>query len=384
MPKMKRHRTDYPGVYYVIGRSVRGKPEKIFYIRYWRNGKQVDEKAGRQFKDDMTASKAATLRGKRAEGELTNKEKREALRKQKEAEKGKWTIDRLFEEYAATRPDNKSNSVDRSRYNKYLKDYFGSKEVEQIVPLDTERIRVQLLKKKAPQTVKSVLELLSRTINFGVRQNFCFPLPFKIRKPKVSNITIEDLSCEQLQALLKAIAEEPNIQVANTMRLVLYTGMRTGETFRLRWEDIDFERGFITLKDPKGGTDQRIPMNQAARKVLESHPRISEFVFPGRGGKQRTNIYRLTRAIADKASLPRTFRPLYGLRHYFATNLASSGEVDMYTLQRLLTHKDPRMTQRYAHLRDEALRRASELAGQIVTDVLKNARDEAEKTKAEG
>ena len=52
--------------------------------------------------------------------------------------------------------------------------------------------------------------------------------------------------------------------------------------------------------------------------------------------------------------------PLHGLRHVFASTLASSGKVDMYTLQKLLTHKSPIMTQRYAHLRDDALKRASE------------------------
>ena len=46
--------------------------------------------------------------------------------------------------------------------------------------------------------------------------------------------------------------------------------------------------------------------------------------------------------------------------------LASSGEVDMYTLQKLLTHKSPMMTQRYAHLRDETLKRASDLAGDLI------------------
>jgi integrase len=48
--------------------------------------------------------------------------------------------------------------------------------------------------------------------------------------------------------------------------------------------------------------------------------------------------------------------------------LASSGEVGMYTLQKLLTHKDPKMTQRYAHLRDEALKKASEVAGNIILE----------------
>jgi integrase len=38
----------------------------------------------------------------------------------------------------------------------------------------------------------------------------------------------------------------------------------------------------------------------------------------------------------------------------------------MYTLQKLLTHKSPQMTQRYAHLRDEALRKASDLAGDLI------------------
>ena len=50
--------------------------------------------------------------------------------------------------------------------------------------------------------------------------------------------------------------------------------------------------------------------------------------------------------------------------------LASSGKVDLYTLQKLLTHKDPKMTQRYAHLRDETLKKASALAGDIINQVI--------------
>lgn len=73
--------------------------------------------------------------------------------------------------------------------------------------------------------------------------------------------------------------------------------------------------------------------------------------------------------------MPDDFRPLHGLRHVYASMLASSGQVDMYTLQKLLTHKSPLMTQRYAHLRDESLKRASNLAGSIITDIT-NAKSE--------
>ena len=40
-----------------------------------------------------------------------------------------------------------------------------------------------------------------------------------------------------------------------------------------------------------------------------------------------------------------------------------------------MTQKSPKMTQRYAHLRDEALRRASDLAGNIIKQV-SNGKDE--------
>jgi integrase len=56
--------------------------------------------------------------------------------------------------------------------------------------------------------------------------------------------------------------------------------------------------------------------------------------------------------------------------------LASSGQVDMYTLQKLLTHKSPQMTQRYAHLRDDALRRAADLAGELIQEAVNSKSEE--------
>jgi integrase len=111
-------------------------------------------------------------------------------------------------------------------------------------------------------------------------------------------------------------------------------------------------------------------MNENARQVLESTPRTSEFIFPGLNGKQRTTINKPANRIKKAAGLPKDFRPLHGLRHLYASMLASSGQVDMYTLQKLLTHKSPAMTMRYAHLRDSALKKASDLAGDIISQAM--------------
>ena len=370
MPVMKRFKTDYVGVYYITGTAIAtGRPEKIFYITYRRDGKLIEEKAGRQFSDAMTAARASRIRAQRIEGKsLPNKERREEKRRQKE--KQEWTISRLWEEYIDTKPKTKGYVVDDQRFKNHIEPILGDKKLEDLAPLDLDRLRLKLLKQKAPQTVKSSLALLKRISNFGKNKRLCKGIDFKITLPKVSNQKTEFLSEEQLKMLLNAIKEDTNPYAGPIMLIALYTGMRKSEILRLEWEDIDFEHAFIHIRGPKGGQDQKIPLNDAARQVFEKLPRTHELIFPGLHGL-RTGIYHAIGNIKKKAGLPADFRPLHGLRHHYASMLASSGKVDMYVLQKLLTHKSPTMTQRYAHLRDEALRKASHLAGEIVNQIIK-------------
>jgi integrase len=229
---------------------------------------------------------------------------------------------------------------------------------------------VKALKTKSPATTRNILELLRRIINYGVKNNLCEGIKFTIEMPKLDNEKTEDLTPAQLASLLQAIENSSDIIAANMMKLALYTGMRRGEMFKLKWAHVDFDRGFISLVDPKGAKSQKIPLNDSARAIFNHLPRTSDYVFPGKGGGQRVDVTKAVNKIRDAAGLPKTFRALHGLRHVYATMLASSGKVDLYTLQKLMTHKSPVMTQRYAHLRDSALRKASNLAGDIINDAL--------------
>jgi integrase len=84
----------------------------------------------------------------------------------------------------------------------------------------------------------------------------------------VHNLKTEDLSPEQLATLIEVINEDHDYQAANFICLALCTGMRRGEIFKLMWADIDFERGYITIRGPKGGKDQIIRLNQAVHLPL--------------------------------------------------------------------------------------------------------------------
>ncbi len=161
MPVIKRHKTIYPGVYYIEGSGLGAKKtERIYYIRYRKDGKIVEEKAGQQFVDDMTPDRASRIRSEKIEGnQPSNREKRLILAAQKEAIKNSWTIDRLWKKYLENNPHLKGLKTYKSQYQLYLEAEFGSKEPHSLISLDIDRLRLKLLRLKSPQTAHHVLAL---------------------------------------------------------------------------------------------------------------------------------------------------------------------------------------------------------------------------------
>ena len=374
MAKNVRHKDkQYPGVYYVEIKNSKDKvKDKIFYVRYRLDGKSIEEKAGYEKRDNFSFAKANLFRD---EGINRKRKPNSVIREEKKELNNKWTISKLWEEYLSQNSNLKRIGTDKGIFNNYLDKKFGNKQPSEIISMEVDRLRISLLKKLKPATVWAILELLKRIGNFGAKRNLCAGINCYIKMPKVDNEKTEDLSDEQLSSLLKAIEKDTSIQAKNFMKLILYSGLRRGELFKLRWEDINFKKNYIFIRNPKGGKSQKIPLNSNAKDLLLNHERPyknSPFVFPGKNGNQRTDIKYQINRIKKRAKLPKEFRPLHGLRHFYASMLASSGKVDMYQLQKLLTHKSPQMTQRYAHLRDEALNKASEVGVGIMDKIGKD------------
>jgi integrase len=382
---MKRFRTKYPGVFYREAERIGGSgKERVYYIVFKRDGKVIEEKVGRQYMDDMTEARAARIRAERIENRRPSRKEVREVKKQTPV-----TINALWDGYRDATPTHKSRRKERSSWDKHIRPGVGKKEPKELSPLDIDRLRIALQKQGKYTTAVKVLEQIRRALNFGVKRNLIPALPFKITLPRMPAERTEDLNAEQLGRLIAALDSDPDQAAANLMRLALYTGMRKGEILALQWDALDFERGFIAIRNPKGGKDMTIPMNAAARAVLQKHPRApgSPFLFPGK--YEGTHAYELKHQIdriRKAAQLPEGFRPMHGLRHVYASMLASSGKVDLFTLQKLLTHKSPMMTQRYAHLRDDALKRAAEVAVDIVADAIRTAKEkeDAKKQKEAG
>lgn len=137
--------------------------------------------------------------------------------------------------------------------------------------------------------------------------------------------------------------------------LALNTGMRRGEIFNLRWEDVDLARALLTVRGAgaKSGKTRHIPLNAEALDILKGWQKMSTgsgLVFPGEEGARLDNIDHGWQKLCKDAPLT-AFR-FHDLRHTFASKLVMAG-VDLNTVRELLGHSDIKMTLRYAHLAPE-------------------------------
>ena len=297
------------------------------------------------------------------------------------------TVDDIWKKYLPIAKEEKPKSwvTDDYNYCTHIGPYFGKMMLSKITPFDIERFLSDLRsgnnpkkRKYAPQTVKHQVIILSHLYRLAEKWGmYSGKNPTKnIRQIKINNKKNEFLSDDELSRLMKILDSWPDRMAASIVLFALSTGMRRGEIFKLTWQDIDEKHGVIKVRDPKGGRDQYLPLSDVALSVLDSVPRAYDtpYIFYGLKGEKRAYIDGSWQAIKRAAKIPQTFR-FHGLRHHFASTLVSSG-VDLYTVQKLLSHRDAATTQRYAHLANQTLKDAVKVSDRTIERALQNKAQE--------
>lgn len=290
--------------------------------------------------------------------------------------KKSFTLDDVWEKYL---PDikisKKSWITDHYIYESRLKAWFGQKKLENITETMIKDF-IKMLRKTTnrngkpytPASIKHFLVLLSRLYTIAKTDDrFKYQGENPVKKdmiPKLDNEIIQSLDEYQLKKLFDVLDIWPCAQSSAFIKILIFTGFRRGELYKLKWNDIDFDKNFVTLRSPKNNKTTTIPINKNAVDVFKSLPRTSDFVFPGRGGNERGHFKGAWLRIRKAAGIPDDFR-LHDLRHNFASALVSEG-VPILTVSKLLNHRDVSTTRRYAHLSDEALREAADKAGTLL------------------
>lgn len=207
-------------------------------------------------------------------------------------------------------------------------------------------------------------------IRYGLR----FFYSVTLRRPQASLLVPAMRTAQVLPEILSGEEVARIIASTTTLRgrlLLMLTyggGLRVSEVVRLRYEDLDRERGLVRIEQGKGAKDRYTLLPARALGDLDRYRRVygrtSGWIFPGRGGVERpadaTTAQRIYSAAKGAAGV-RKRCGIHALRHAFATHLLEDG-CDLPRLQLLLGHTAVKTTMRYLHVsRSSLAERASPL-----------------------
>jgi integrase len=402
-------KTKYQGVrYYEHPTRKHGvNLDRYFAIRYQVDGKRREEGLG-WTSEKWTAEKAAfelaalkkahtlgegpaSLEEKRA---LEKERRGKALQEKTRLEKENLTLGKFFNEtYKPLSKTSKKKGTHRKgqeHFKNWIEPVLGNVPLSTITPFHLEKLKKKMLDAgKAPRTVQYVFATVRQIWNMARRNGVVFQdSPTKqVKIGKFDNRRVRFLTHEEAEKILNDL-QIRNRTVYNMALVSLHCGLRFGEIANLKWNDIDLDRGFITILDPKGGVNRTAFMTGAVKKMLETIERIKNdaLIFLNTKGEKFTDspqtfrdsvkALKLNEAVTDR----RQHVVFHSLRHTFASWLVEAG-TDLYIVKELMGHEEIKMTARYSHLGQNTLQSAVKNLEQSMTMAKK---EQEAKTMQEG
>lgn len=173
---------------------------------------------------------------------------------------------------------------------------------------------------------------------------------------------------------------------ANLILTAAYTGMRPGELYALRWDDIDWQTAAIRVErqynhrtgvitTPKNGLARIVPLVPVAHRALNTVPRQSDEVFFTAQGARFSGRIQHYYWHPVRCAFGRPDLDFYALRHAFGTMLANRG-VAPYDIAQAMGHQDggKLAMQTYIHVTErDARARIHAAFGSNIIDIRRGA-----------
>jgi integrase len=239
--------------------------------------------------------------------------------------------------------------------------WFREKAAEDITPQEIER-KLNALAEEGlkPATINRYRALLSLVFSLAVRNRKMASNPVRqVKRRKENNERVRFLD-EAEESILRGNIRELCPECEAEFDLALHTGMRRGEQYRLRWQDVDLKNDILTIARSKHGEARRIQVNSVARRALLKLREQSDgvgYICPGFQGPRSRDWRRWFEDVVAAARIANLH--WHDLRHTFASRLVMAG-VPLRAVQVLLGHRRIETTLRYSHLAEGHLREAVE------------------------
>lgn len=272
------------------------------------------------------------------------------------------TLGKFIEKYLEWSKATKAENTYKTdvKASKDLLEYFGEKtKLSQIKLSKLEGWKVWLVDSKgySKTTANIRIRHVKAMLNKAVEWQYLEENPAeKLKQYKVPKGKPDFLTEEEVKKLFSVIENKTHLAVFN---LLYFTGMRLSESLNLTWEDVDFEEGFIRVRNKKDWhtknyKERYIPIHKKLYQHLYHLREVSkEKVVP----LKYRYIQQLFETYSKKSGVKAT---PHILRHSIATAMASKG-VSLQAIKEILGHSDYSTTLIYAKMTDDYKRKALEM-----------------------
>ncbi|HQS67740.1 MAG TPA: tyrosine-type recombinase/integrase [Sulfuricurvum sp.] len=264
----------------------------------------------------------------------------------------------------------KSYETNISVFKNHIIPVFGNIQLNHIKKMDIMKVHTEMVHKKklAPATANKFLIFISHAYHLaidlelqGITDN-----PAKGIKPfEENNERQRFITRRESKRLMLAVHQSENIHLKYIVPMLILSGCRRNEVLTAKWKDFDELQMMWTLPVTKNGKKRILPITPQLYEIYKQIPKESNtylFASP-KTKKPYISIYCSWNTARVKAGLPDV--RMHDLRHSYASALVNAGR-SLYEVQTLLGHSSSKMTQRYAHLSNEALMSAASCAGKLM------------------
>jgi integrase len=268
---------------------------------------------------------------------------------------------------------------------KVLRKFFGNRSLRSILNATLREYRIHRLQTVSMVTRRNIslttvnreLTMLRRMVNVALNEGWILKNPFNGSK-SIINAADEKhreriLTRAEEERLLLACETDKRAHLKSLIILALDTGMRRGELFKLRWQDVDFVNMQICIQatHTKTQRERYVPLTPRAMQELEKikETSITERIFPFTDVKNSFKGARKEAGLEDVR--------FHDLRHTAITRLVRGG-LPSSEAGKLAGHTQPQTTYRYINTDADTLQRASKIF-ENYEDVLKDNKSDSAK-----
>jgi len=291
----------------------------------------------------------------------------------KTAAAGAVTVAELGDKWMAdyVRPKLKPRTIDdyEGLLAQHISPALGHLAVAHVERDDVVRLHVAMARtpRRANYTISTVRALFNFAIDLRLRPPGSNPAQrIRMYRERVIERFLSEAeiarAAEGIAAAERAGKIGPHAAVG--LRLALFTGARSGEITAAQWAHVDWDRKLIRLPDSKTNEPRTVHLSDAALEVLRGIPRVGPYIIAGaKDGEPYKNLGRAWIVAREYAGLDDV--RLHDLRHSFASLAAGRG-VSLQMIGKLLGHRVPATTQRYAHLARDAVAAINDELGSVM------------------